>query len=91
MEALLDYYLDCLSKTKREGNERKTPLHKLLENHCFQANAIMKVDLDWCLLQILRFDAKSALNFPKQFYLAADVDITNIDKRRWINRFGGVH
>ena len=73
MELLLEFYFESLSRTRREGLDRRDPLYKTLEAKVFQSNAVMKVDLDWSLLQILKYDANSGLNFPKQFYLAADV------------------
>ena len=73
-EMLLDYYFDSLLvRNRKEAQPSRDALTKTIEQRCQLHTAVMKIDLDWAMLQVLYYDAGSGRNYPRQFYLLADV------------------
>ena len=74
MEDLFAHYFDGMNRNKQIQTERKEALIKLVEGSAFLSAGLLKVDFDFAMFQLLKFDSDSGRNFPRQFYVAADTN-----------------
>lgn len=74
MEDLFAHYFDGMNRNKQIQTERKETLIKQAEASVALSSGILKVDFDFAMFQLLKFDSDSGRNFPRQFYVAADTN-----------------
>ena len=72
-EELVNHYFNELNKGKKEAADKIESFSKHLQSRVLNTSMGQKIDLDWALLHLIMFDATSFRNYPRRFYIAADV------------------
>lgn len=76
-EDLVHHYFSELNRGKKEAADKIESFSKHLQSRVLSTSMGQKIDLDWALLHLIMFDATSFRNYPRQFYIAADVLVTS--------------
>ena len=76
-EDIVHHYFSELNKGKKEVADKIESFSKHLQSRVLSTSMGQKIDLDWALLHLIMFDATSFRNYPRRFYIAADVIVTS--------------